>query len=154
MWCFGGYSVGTARFEQMASRMSRRPCEASAVQDRPNAEELLQAIATSLETELMPALSGALEYRARVALNLVRILERELRLGPEAHAREVELLEALVGPGGDVLALNARLAARLRTGDADPDFERRAHAALLEIARAKLAIARPGYERYDASVDA
>jgi hypothetical protein len=102
----------------------------------------------------MPALEGALEYRARVALNLVRILERELRLGPAAHAREVELLQSLVGPGTDVLELNARLASRLRGGDAEPGFEHRAHAALLEIARAKLAIARPGYETYDAAVDA
>ena len=45
-------------------------------------------------------------------------------------------------------------AQRLRSADADRDFELRAHAALLEIARAKLEIARPGYERYDASVDA
>ena len=64
------------------------------------------------------------------------------------------LLEELVGPGESVLALNARLAARLRSGDTDPDFERRALAALREIARAKLAITRPGYERYDAAVEA
>lgn len=124
------------------------------MQDRPTAAELLEAVATSLETELMPALDGGLEYRARVALNLVRILERELRLGPAAQIREVELLESLVGPGGDVVELNARLASRLRSGDAEPDFERRAHAALVEIARAKLEITRPGYERYDAAVDA
>jgi len=154
MWCLGGYSIGTSRFEQMAQHLSRRPCEALPVQDRPSAAELLVAIATSLETELMPALAGGLEYRARVALNLVRILERELRLGPAALAREVELLEALVGASGGVVELNARLASRLRAGDGDRDFEQRAHAALLEIARAKLAIARPGYERYDASVDA
>lgn len=122
--------------------------------DRPNAAELLEAIAISLETEIMPALAGGLEYRARVAVNLARILERELQLGPAALAREQALIEALVGPGESLLELNTRLAARLRSGDADPDFERRAHAALVEIARAKLAITRPGYAIYDASVDA
>jgi len=122
--------------------------------DRPNAAELLEAIAISLETEIMPALTGGLEYRARVAVNLARILERELQLGPAALAREQALIEALVGPGASLLELNTRLAVRLRSGDADPDFERRAHAALVEIARAKLAIARPGYAIYDASVDA
>jgi len=122
--------------------------------DRPNAAELLEAIAISLETEIMPALAGGLEYRARVAVNLARILERELQLGPAALAREQALIEALVGPGESLLELNTRLAVRLRSGDADPDFERRAHAALVEIARAKLAIARPGYAIYDASVDA
>jgi hypothetical protein len=122
--------------------------------DRPNAVELLAAIAELLEREVMPALSGGLEYRVRVAANLARILEREARLGPELLERERELLEALVGPGESVLALNARLVERLRSGDVDLDFERRALAALAEIARAKLAIARPGYERYDATVDA
>jgi hypothetical protein len=68
--------------------------------------------------------------------------------------RERELLESLVGPGGELVELNARLAARLRGGDAPPDFERRAHAALVEIAQSKLAIARPGYEKYDPAVDA
>ena len=122
--------------------------------DRPDAAELLAAIADLLEHEVMPALEGGLEYRVRVAANLARILERETRLGPATLAREQALLEELVGPGESVLALNTRLAARLRTGDPDRDFERRALTALAEIARAKLAIARPGYERYDASVDA
>ncbi|MEX2206989.1 MAG: DUF6285 domain-containing protein [Myxococcota bacterium] len=122
--------------------------------DRPSAVELLAAIADLLEREVMPALSGGLEYRVRVAVNLARILEREARLGPDLLERERELLEALVGPGESVLALNARLVERLRSGNVDLDFERSALAALGEIARAKLAIARPGYERYDASVDA
>jgi len=122
--------------------------------DRPDASELLAAIADLLEREVMPALAGGLEYRVRVAANLARILERETRLGPATLAREQVLLEELVGPGESVLALNARLAARLRSGDTDPDFERRALAALREIARAKLAITRPGYERYDAAVEA
>ncbi len=104
--------------------------------------------------EVMPALEGGLEYRVRVAANLARILEREARLGPASLAREQQLLETLVGPGESVLGLNARLAERLRSGGVDLDFERRAHAALVEIARAKLAIARPGYERYDPTVDA
>jgi hypothetical protein len=122
--------------------------------DRPDAAELLQAIANLLEQEVMPAVGGGgLEYRVRVAVNLARILERETRLGPATLTRERELLESLVGPGGDLLELNARLVARLRSGDVDLDFERRALAALGEVARAKLAIARPGYERYDASVD-
>jgi len=125
------------------------------VHDRPNAAELLEAIATLLEQEVMPAVGGGgLEYRVRVAVNLARILEREERLGPAALERERVLLEPLVGAGGDLEELNTRLVAKLRSGEADADFERRALAALSEIARAKLAIARPGYERYDASVDA
>lgn len=124
------------------------------MQDRPDAAELLAVIAQTLEREVMPALDRALEYRVRVAANLARIVERELRLAPELLARERSLLESLVGPGENVLELNARLAARLRSGATDVEFERRAQLLLAEVARGKLAIARPGYESYDSSVDA
>ncbi len=154
MWCFGGYSFDTGRFDQKASRLSRRACETRRVQDRPDAAELLAVIAQTLEREVMPALDGALEYRVRVAANLARIVERELRLAPELLARERSLLESIVGPGESVLELNTRLAARLRSGATDAGFERRAHALLAEVARGKLSIARPGYESYDSAVDA
>lgn len=124
------------------------------MQDRPDAAELLAVIAQTLEREVMPALDRALEYRVRVAANLARIVERELRLAPELLARERSLLESLVGPGENVLELNARLAARLLSGATDVEFERRAQLLLAEVARGKLAIARPGYESYDSSVDA
>lgn len=124
------------------------------MQDRPDAAELLAVIAQTLEREVMPALDRALEYRVRVAASLARIVERELRLAPELLARERSLLESLVGPGENVLELNARLAARLRSGATDVEFERRAQLLLAEVARGKLAIARPGYESYDSSVDA
>lgn len=134
--------------------MSRQPCETCRVQDRPDAAELLAVIAQTLEREVMPALDRALEYRVRVAANLARIVERELALAPALLARERSLLESLVGPGENVLELNARLAARLRSGTTDAEFERRAHSLLVEVARGKLSIARPGYESYDRSVDA
>jgi len=102
----------------------------------------------------MPALDGALEYRVRVAANLARIVERELRLAPELLERERSLLESLVGPGESVLELNTRLAARLRSGTTDVGFERRAQLLLAEVARGKISIARPGYESYDSAVDA
>lgn len=124
------------------------------MQDRPDAAELLAVIAQTLEREVMPALDRALEYRVRVAASLARIVERELRLAPELLARERSLLESLVGPGENVLELNARLAARLLSGATDVEFERRAQLLLAEVARGKLAIARPGYESYDSSVDA
>jgi hypothetical protein len=50
------------------------------MQDRPTAAELLGAVATYLEDELMPTLDGPLAYRTRVAANLVRTLERDDRL--------------------------------------------------------------------------
>jgi hypothetical protein len=121
------------------------------LQDRPNAGELLEAIADLLEKELLPALQGPLQHPARVAGNLCRILEREARLGAAHDAREIELLASALAeaPGGrDALTLSRALVARLDAGH-DPVLERRAFRALVEIVRGKLAIAKPGHDAWD-----
>jgi Domain of unknown function (DUF6285) len=130
------------------------------VQDRPTAAELLATLAGYLEDELMPALDGPLAYRTRVAANLVRILERENSLGPALLLREYELLSGLLGEpvrrlpsaasSAEVAELNRRLALAIDAGSVR-------HAdvwpALMEIARAKLAIIRPGYDAWDAAAE-
>lgn len=130
------------------------------MQDRPTAGELLETITRFLDEELLPALEGGLQYRVRVASNLVKILEREARLGPAALERECALLcdvlevdpdardapEATDTTGERVRELNRRLVERLQAPSEDPELERRAWRALMAIARDKLAIARPGYD--------
>lgn len=106
----------------------------------------------------MPSLDGPLAYRTRVAANLVRILERENALGPAALRRERELLSGLLGMDAapsdsleaDVLELNGRVATAIEAGRID---HARAWPVLMEIARAKLAIIRPGYDAWDAAVE-
>ena len=125
------------------------------MQDRPTAAELLAAIADLLERELLTATSGGLQHQVRVAGNLCRILEREVRLGAAQDAREVELLaSALAEPAGgrDALALSRALAERLDAGG-DAALERRAFTALVEIVRGKLAIAKPGHDSFDFSAE-
>jgi len=121
------------------------------VQDRPTASELLEAIADLLERDVLPATSGGLQHRVRVAGNLCRILEREARLGAAQEAREVERLASVLGEaagGRDALALSRALVARLDAGH-DAALERRAFRALAEIVRGKLAIAKPGHDAFD-----
>ena len=120
------------------------------MQDRPDATELLATVAEFLEQELMPALDGPAAYRTRVAVNLLRILEREQRLGPAALARECELLRNVLGVGdaSDPFELNSRFATAIDAGEIAHEA---AWPALMEIARAKLAIARPGYDAYDSA---
>ena len=125
------------------------------MQDRPTAAELLATVATYLEEELMPTLEGPLGYRTRVAANLVRTLEREQALSAASLARERDALAGLLGvaPPDDgtlhtqVGELNRRLAAAIDAGDVEHS---RAWPVLMEIAHAKLAIIRPGYDSYDA----
>lgn len=120
------------------------------MQYEPSAEELLAAIAELLEDEVLPAVPDALKHKCRVAANLVRILEREERLGPAAAARERERLLALLGGAGDEAAveLSAELARRVRADD-DLAFQRAAWDTLVAIARADLAIANPGHDAWE-----
>jgi hypothetical protein len=124
------------------------------MQDRPTAAELLATVATYLEEELMPALDGPLAYRTRVAANLLRMLEREQSHGA-ALARERDVLAALLDialpANGTLVAqvaeLNRQLVAAIDGGRVE---HARAWPVLMEIAHAKLAIIRPGYDDYDA----
>jgi hypothetical protein len=125
------------------------------MQDRPTASELLSSIADLLENQVLGATQGALRHSVRVAGNLCRILEREAEAGAALEQREVELLAAVLGEtpaGRDALALSRALAERLDTSG-DHALEKRAHAALAEIVRGKLRIAKPGHDAYDFSAE-
>ena len=124
------------------------------MQDRPNALELLATISAFFDEELLPSLSGPLQYRVRVAANLVKILERELTLSPEHNRNEVAALHALIrGVESDAaMALNARLGDAIAAGAFDRDPEP-LWSALMAVTRAKLAVVKPGYDGYDGSIE-
>lgn len=115
------------------------------MQFAPDAADLLAAVARLLDQQLLGAVPGELQHPVRVAAHLVSLVERELRLGPEASARERELLAELLGtssadPVGE-------LADRLRRRS-DPELERRAWPVLVEIARLDVAVAKPGHDSW------
>lgn len=116
----------------------------------PDAADLLTAIRRLLDEQVLPAVPAELAHQVRVAANLTAIVERELRLGPGAAAAERRLLAELLG--ADVTEVEhvdaaTALAERLRGGD--DDLERRAWPVLVEITRAELAIAKPGYDQWE-----
>ena len=123
------------------------------MQDRPTASELLSAIADLLEKQVLGVTQGALRHSVRVAGNLSRILAREADVGLALERREVELLAEVLGEAPadrGALALSRALAERLDASN-DRALERRAHAALVEIVRGKLSIAKPGHDAFDFS---
>ncbi len=130
------------------------------MQDRPTAAELLAAIGNLLEDELLAAVDGPLQYRTRVAANLVRIVERELLLGSHALLDERDVLlglltqasqDLLPGPLAEQVAdLNQSLVKEL-SAQPLPARETAIWEALFRISKRKLSIARPGYDRYDAA---
>ncbi len=110
----------------------------SAPHDRPTAGELLESVREWLEREVTPATEGRLRFHARVAANVLAIVERELELGAahaEAHAARLDQL----GVSSD-----AELAAAIRRGDLDDRYDE-VKALVWATVRDKLAVANPRY---------
>lgn len=103
---------------------------------RPNAAELVAAVAEFLEGDVRAATSGAVNFHARVAANALRIVERELLSGDLPEPRS-----ALADLG---YATESELAGDVRAGrlDARPDELMRC---LRTLVGQRLAIAHPGY---------
>jgi Domain of unknown function (DUF6285) len=114
------------------------------LQDRPTAPELLEAVAGFLEQDAAPLLDARLRFHARVAANVLRILQREWGMGPAQRERQAELLSGLLGHAGEPAELWAELARDIRDGALEHRRED-VVAVLREITAQKLAIASPGY---------
>ena len=121
--------------------------------DRPTAAELVDAVTEFLERDLQPALDGRLAFHTRVAVNALRIVRREMELGPKLDTVRYDGLRALLGtdPGDAATAreLEIDLARQIRDGSLD---ERRPElvAHLRATLRLQLDIVHPGYVRQEA----
>lgn len=122
------------------------------MQDKPSAEELLEALAQFLDAEVVPAFEGRRRFHAIVAANVARIVAREIRLGPEQTKQEYAALCDLLGksptdpaPTETTLAqLNAELCDRINEGGADEgDYRRKVLDFLRTAVKSKLAIDNP-----------
>jgi hypothetical protein len=124
------------------------------MQDRPTYDELLQAIETFLDKEIVPNTPGSRGFHARVAANALRIVRRELQHREEQMLAEWDGLDALLGPAerpAPVGALeealrerNGELAERIRSGDADEgDLAKRVREHLRRTVAEKLRVSDP-----------
>jgi len=105
--------------------------------DAPTAQQLIESVREWLARDVLPETSGRLNFHARVAINVLAIVERELELGPQQAEDHAARLAALG------FADDAALAAAIRTGDVSDSDELRdaIHAAV----RDKLRVANPKY---------
>jgi Domain of unknown function (DUF6285) len=119
------------------------------MQFRPDANELLADIASLLEDKVIDAVTGPLQHQVRVAANLARIVEREVRLGDAAAAAEQARLVPFVGGDGDLAAMRSRLCERLLSDAPIDDGELASiYDALQATLRDDLAISKPGYDAW------
>lgn len=107
---------------------------------KPTAAELVAAVAEFLETEVRESgqLTDALNFQARVAANVLRMVERELLAdATDTAAAPLRALEELGFDG------EAALAAAIRSGATGDEVLPALHALVAH----RLAVAHPGYER-------
>ncbi len=115
--------------------------------DRPTVPELVQAVREFLEAEVQPSLDGSVAFHTRVAVNVLKIVERELADGPALAAAEKSRLVELLGQDGDLDTLAEELIEAIRAGRMDvetPGLKEHLRATVM----AKLAIDNPRYKSY------
>ncbi|MGO4443505.1 DUF6285 domain-containing protein [Mycobacterium sp. 2YAF39] len=108
----------------------------SGLYGRPTAAELIAAVADFLDNDVRGAIEGPVNFHARVAANVLRIVERELLDGP---ADDVATALDGLGYSGE-----AELAMAIRAGDLD-DRPDEVLSCLRTIVRRRLDVAHPGY---------
>ena len=125
------------------------------MQDRPSADELLEAVAGFLRYDVMANTSGRVNFHARVAANVIEMLRREAGLEESALGREWDGLSSLLGVEATpatmselregTLRRNTELSQRIHDGWADEEPNRAATLAhLRSMMRDKLAVSNPG----------
>jgi Domain of unknown function (DUF6285) len=117
------------------------------MREQPTAAELIDAVSEFISRDVAPTLTGRLAFHARVAVNVLAIVRRELLQGPDADLADAQRLAALLGEAGDPATLTEELCRRLASGEIAPD-----NPALIDHLWATtldtLAIDQPGYATY------
>jgi hypothetical protein len=118
--------------------------EGCEMMDQPSMRELVEAVRAFLDQKAMPELKGHTAFHARVAVNALAIVARQLERGAQADAEELASLRALLGSDGSLEELNRVLCRAVREGDIDiaaPDLQQH----LERVARTKIEIDQPSY---------
>ncbi len=104
----------------------------------PDAAALVEAVREFLERDVMTSTEGRVQFHTRVAVNVLRMVEREINLGPDQVVRHAD---GLVRLG---VADDAQLAAAIREGRLDDRMDE-VRASVTETVRQKLLVANPKY---------
>ncbi len=110
----------------------------SALHGEPTAAQLVEAVREYLERDVLESTDGRVRFHARVAINALAMVERELADGPAMAVAHAARLHAL-GYDGD-----ESLAAAIRAGELDERWDE-AKAAVTASVIDKLKVANPKY---------
>ncbi len=108
------------------------------VHDTPSAQQLVESVREWLERDVLTGTTGRLQFHTRVAVNVLAMVERELRLGQAQAAGHADRLAQLHCKD------DAELALQIRSGALDDRLEEVRELVLADV-RDKLAVANPRY---------
>jgi hypothetical protein len=106
--------------------------------DVPTSEQLVESVREWLERDVIPGTTGRLQFHARVAVNVLAMVERELALGADQAAVHAQRLAQLGCADDD------ELARRIRNGGLDDRLDE-VRTLVWASVRDKLAVANPRY---------
>jgi hypothetical protein len=112
--------------------------------EHPRIEELIEAVATWIDG-IRDSLPSRDAYLARVAVNALGVVRREIDLGPRAGSAAAGRLTQLLGQKADLKVLNIELCKRIRAGEMDVTTPGLLNALKANITE-QIAIDQPGYK--------
>ena len=132
--------------EQVADTKTTTPVatDTGSIHDRPRAAELLEAVREFIERDVRSSENERLAFHARVAMNALGIVERELILGESIDSPIIARLGNLLDEKGSPSELVTQLSARIRAGD-PKSIGHEGIALVCDLVRAKLEVANPHY---------
>lgn len=104
----------------------------------PDAAGLVEAVREFLERDVMGATEGRIQFHARVAVNVLGMVQREIELGEAQAARHRAALRSLG------VSDERELAAAIAAGELDGRLDE-VRSVVAETVRAKLEVANPRY---------
>ena len=121
--------------------------------NRPNMQVLVEAVREFLEDKIQPAIDGQISFHTRIAINMLKTVERELEIGPKLNQEELERLSKILGRKGTLEELNGELCEKLKSGELD--YQNKALVDHLRlVALGKLSIDNPEYSAYKRATEA
>jgi Domain of unknown function (DUF6285) len=106
--------------------------------DMPTSRELVESVREWMERDVLTGTTGRLQFHARVAINVLAMVERELEAGAEQASAHQARLDQL-GCADD-----AELATLIRSGELD-DRAAEVRELVWASVRDKLSVANPKY---------
>ncbi len=120
--------------------------------NRPTSVDLIEAVREFLENNVMTSEDKRTAFHARVAVNVLSIVQRELESGSELDDEERNRLCDLLDQNGDLGMLNQELCRQIRDEKIALDDESlKKH--LYQTVIGKLSIDNPKYSAYKKLID-